>query len=927
MLLASVNAHSQPSTSGKDFWFTFGGVLSTSSNFYQIRIVTTQHTQATITFIGTGDVIPLSLPAGTVYTYHLTDEQKSSVFHRYSSSVITSGSVHIEADRNISVYAVNMPSYASDVTGILPTAALGLSYYNLSYSPMDNFFDSYVTVSTEDNTTVYEDGIAVAVLDKGEVYFNSFPDDVSGKHITADNPVAHFVTTTQVRVPNGAFRPGHFYQQLYAEPLFGNRFFVPVTIRGIERVRIVASQDNTVISLTGGTPVSGSLTLDAGEWTEIEIYASENGCYIEAGKPVGVASYMTVHDYPGLSYNFGGPSMVWIPPVEQTFCETLLAPFWEYDAWEFIDPREDHVLIVVPASAKNLTEMKKGDGDYTALTGGEWRDHPSGYSYYTLQLEKLNISHSFKNPEGLITLAYGLRLWEAYYYVVSGTNRYFDVNGTYYQSFENEILCDGEIRVEAAVKYPADAASGYLRWQVDDVEQTAFTDSLRWEKRLPVGRHSVRMIFKDELGEPDTLTTSFIVEEKKETIINKTICRNNPYLFKGEYLSATGAYRDSLSTVFGCDSIIVLNLTAHPADTARLSGTIYAGEGYYENGFDIPPQYPGTRSDTLFLQNRFDCDSMVVLNTEIICRKNETPLHASICQNEPYFFKGGYLNMPGVYRDTLPAAYSCDSIIILDLTVYPADTVRLSGTVYAGEGYYENGFDIPPQYPGTRSDTLFFKNRFDCDSMVVLDLRTVCPSPVETVLSGSVCRGESYSGYGFTPPPQDVPGNYAYRQELTGAYGCDSIVTLHLTVNPPHETVFSARTPVNRAYSANGFSVPPQPQSGFFDFEETFSNHFGCDSVVTLHLTVYAGVIPDSYFSPNGDGVNDVWNIRNIEYFEFFTVEIYDRYGKSLVRYVNHFTPWDGVCQGQKMPATDYWYVITLEDMEGAFVGHFTLVR
>jgi gliding motility-associated-like protein len=699
-------------------------------------------------------------------------------------------------------------------------------------------------------------------------------------------------------------------------------------------VRIIASQNNTVVNLTGGMLISGSLNLDAGEWAEIEVYASQNGCYIEANQPVGVASYLTGSQYPGLSYSRGAPAMVWIPPVEQSVKEALIAPSWGIYGFPY-SLREDFVLIVVPTSAKNLTEMKQDNGAYTALTGGAWHDHPSGYSYYTLSLDDPEVRYGFKNPEGLIVLAYGLGSQESYYYIAASATLkldvYFEVNGIHCQSLEGKAFCDDDIEVKATVKHPLDNASGSLRWLVDGAEQAAFTDSLHWKGNLPAGEHTILMIARNQYGILlDSLTASFIIAEKKETVIDSAICQNDSYFFKGEYLNAPGIYRDTLSTVYGCDSIIVLNLAVNPADTLRLpETTIYAGEGYYENGFNISPPYStGMQSDTLFLQNRFHCDSMVVLNLEIICRENETFLNISTCQNEPYFFKGEYLNVQGVYRDTLPAMYGCDSIIILDLTVYPADTLRLPATIiYAGEGYYENGFHIPPQYPGVRSDTLRWKNRFDCDSTVILDLRVICPPPAETTLNGIICQGESYSGYGFTLTPHDVPGSYTYRQELTGMYGCDSTVTLHLTVKPAHEAAFFARISVNEPYSANGFSIPSQPEPGFFPFERRLKDRFGCDSTTTLYLTVYAEIIPDKYFSPNGDGMNDAWNIKNIEYFEVISVDIYDRFGKLLVRNVGNFIPWDGTYRGKAMPSDDYWYVITLNEEVKQRVGHFTLLR
>jgi len=57
-----------------------------------------------------------------------------------------------------------------------------------------------------------------------------------------------------------------------------------------------------------------------------------------------------------------------------------------------------------------------------------------------------------------------------------------------------------------------------------------------------------------------------------------------------------------------------------------------------------------------------------------------------------------------------------------------------------------------------------------------------CSSPSHTILNEAIYQGESYSKYGFTLPAQNVPGVHTHELELVDAYGCDSLVTLHLTV-------------------------------------------------------------------------------------------------------------------------------------------------
>ena len=67
----------------------------------------------------------------------------------------------------------------------------------------------------------------------------------------------------------------------------------------------------------------------------------------------------------------------------------------------------------------------------------------------------------------------------------------------------------------------------------------------------------------------------------------------------------------------------------------------------------------------------------------------------------------------------------------------------------------------------------------------------------------------------------------------------------------------------------------------------------------------------NSFFSPNGDGNNDMWFIEGINQFfqAFSTISIYDRYGK-LLQNIDPLGPgWDGLYNDTQMPQDDYWFL------------------
>ncbi|WP_298344812.1 T9SS type B sorting domain-containing protein [uncultured Algibacter sp.] len=82
------------------------------------------------------------------------------------------------------------------------------------------------------------------------------------------------------------------------------------------------------------------------------------------------------------------------------------------------------------------------------------------------------------------------------------------------------------------------------------------------------------------------------------------------------------------------------------------------------------------------------------------------------------------------------------------------------------------------------------------------------------------------------------------------------------------------------------------------------------------------------FFTPNGDGVNDFWQIQGISnnIQPNSLIYIFDRYGKLLKQLSPSSRGWDGTFNGQLMPTEDYWFKVNLQDGR-TFMGHFTLKR
>ncbi|WP_430613990.1 T9SS type B sorting domain-containing protein [Flavobacterium sp. JP2137] len=84
------------------------------------------------------------------------------------------------------------------------------------------------------------------------------------------------------------------------------------------------------------------------------------------------------------------------------------------------------------------------------------------------------------------------------------------------------------------------------------------------------------------------------------------------------------------------------------------------------------------------------------------------------------------------------------------------------------------------------------------------------------------------------------------------------------------------------------------------------------------------------FFTPNGDGHNDTWNIKGLSAQPDAKIYIFDRFGKLLKQVSPSGEGWDGTFGGRPVPSTDYWFTVEYNDLQGnrrEFKGHFSLKR
>ena len=89
----------------------------------------------------------------------------------------------------------------------------------------------------------------------------------------------------------------------------------------------------------------------------------------------------------------------------------------------------------------------------------------------------------------------------------------------------------------------------------------------------------------------------------------------------------------------------------------------------------------------------------------------------------------------------------------------------------------------------------------------------------------------------------------------------------------------------------------------------------GFQQADVLPVTELPFIIPGG-LSPNGDGINDTWNIQGLEEYPNASISVFDRWGKKLFFSTSGSAPWDGTFDGKELPTADYYYIIELDNGE-----------
>ncbi len=216
-----------------------------------------------------------------------------------------------------------------------------------------------------------------------------------------------------------------------------------------------------------------------------------------------------------------------------------------------------------------------------------------------------------------------------------------------------------------------------------------------------------------------------------------------------------------------------------------------------------------------------------------------------------------------------------------------------------------------------------------------------------TVHNGTPPYSYAWSNGNTTKDVSDVPAG-KYEAYITDNLGCKTHVNTIL-LEPREIYVIADIEPVSCIDESDGV-ITLAPGGGYPPYAINWDTGESGDSIGSLPGGMYSATIVDnnecveyfdfemtvrnvgciyipSAFTPNGDGYNDQWIIRNLNLYPDNKIQVFTKWGELIYSAAGNAEPWDGTRNGQALPSATYYYVVDIGNGDPLRKGLVTIVR
>lgn len=330
MIIFSQSAFSQITSKGKDFWVGFMPNANETTPFTKLFITSENNASGTVTIPGLAWSVNFNVVANTTTFVEIPIDKSTNI----SNEAITKQGIHITSDNEVNVFAMNYELHTVDGTLVLPTNALGVNYFAMSYQPTaSDRYSEFLIVAVEDNTSIRIIPSQTTkggktqftpfeiTLNKGEEYLVQSSNDLTGSNISSignKKPFALFSGSVCGNVPVNVSYCNHLFEQMYPTTTWRRNYLaIPYLTRTADTYKVLALKNGTTVTIDG----VAKATLNSGQSYETLISSPS---MISANLPISVAQFSNGGSFDGAT---GDPFMIMLSPIEQTRTELTFESF------------------------------------------------------------------------------------------------------------------------------------------------------------------------------------------------------------------------------------------------------------------------------------------------------------------------------------------------------------------------------------------------------------------------------------------------------------------------------------------------------------------------------------------------------------------------------------------------------------------------
>jgi len=380
---------------------------------------------------------------------------------------------------------------------------------------------------------------------------------------------------------------------------------------------------------------------------------------------------------------------------------------------------------------------------------------------------------------------------------------------------------------------------------------------------------------------------------------------------------------------------------------------------------DVLFSYFSNEADALANENAISTDYIYTTNSDIIFVRatyNTTACHVI----HEFTLNVNPLPIANQPNDLMACDDDFDGLLEFNLSQQDADILGGQNPLNFSVTYYnslqsanDNTSPLDNNYMAFDSENIFVRvenNTTGCYSITQFSV-VIHPLPVIDIEDQVICLDnfplvvsantniptDQYNwSTGETTPEIEITEIGTYWVTVTTEFGCEDTRVFNVSES---EAATIEATEVIDFSDPNNITVTISGIGNYLyqldDGEPQESNVFenvamGYHTITIIDLNGCAEVTREvlvidipKHMSPNNDGQFDTWHIVGVETLPGTIIHIFDRYGK-LLKVLRHDTPgWNGTFNGQKLPASDYWFVADVRRVSQSFQvkGHFAIRR